>query len=334
VAPASELSIITGRYKSVTIRAMAKARQALSPTREADPLEWLTAELRSRFDDVRDKIPPALDPGKVKDVHHLRVAIRRLHSLLGDVNEIVESPALKHLQKALKKRVNRLGRVRDRDVYIEALEELSSEAGEGKYAKTIDYLIEEDHSERKHAHRKLNRTFSKASNEDLEDQVSSAVKKALEQPGLFRPDSVRSAGHEIVSSRLKDLTELAGDLYDPNDEKGLHKIRIAAKRLRYTLEVFVPAFGEKVQEIADEVSRLQTFLGNLHDYDIWMEGLRTRLRDAHYSHKLDDSDRKAITWILSEFVEKRTENYRSALDLWTNWETDSFRGKIKELIDK
>ena len=219
MAPASELSIITGRYKSVTIRAMAKARQALSPTREADPLEWLTAELRSRFDDVRDKIPPALDPGKVKDVHHLRVAIRRLHSLLGDVNEIVESPALKHLQKALKKRVNRLGRVRDRDVYIEALEELSSEAGEGKYAKTIDCLIEEDHSERKHAHRKLNRTFSKASNEDLEDQVSSAVKKALEQPGLFRPDSVRSAGHEIVSSRLKDLTELAGDLYDPNDEK-------------------------------------------------------------------------------------------------------------------
>jgi len=334
VVPASELSIITGRYKSVTIRAMAKARQALSPTREADPLEWLTAELRSRFDDVRDKIPPALDPGKVKDVHHLRVAIRRLHSLLGDVNEIVESPAFRHLQKALKKRVNALGRVRDRDVYIEALEELGEQAGEGNYARTLDQLIAESRSERKHAQRKLNRTLSHSSNKDLEDQFSQTIKKGLEQPGLFRPDSVHAAGREIISSRLKDLTELAGDLYDPNDEKGLHKIRIAAKRLRYTLEVFVPVLGEKAQDIADAISRLQTFLGNLHDYDIWMEGLRTRLRDAHYSHKLDDSDRKAITWILSEFVERRTENYRSALDLWTNWESDSFREKIKEMISE
>ena len=247
---------------------MAKARQATSPAREADPLEWLSVELRSRFDDVHDKISAALDPGKVKDVHHLRVSLRRLHSLLGDVNEIVESPVLKHFQKALKKRVNTLGRVRDRDVYIEALEELDEQVGEGQYAATIDQLIDESRSERKHGQRKLNRTLSHSSNKDLEEQFSAAIKKALEQPGLFRPDSVEAAGREIISSRLKDLTELAGDLYDPNDEKGLHKIRIAAKRLRYTLEVFVPVFGEKVQEIADEVSRLQTFLGHLHDYDI------------------------------------------------------------------
>jgi CHAD domain-containing protein len=313
---------------------MAKAKEAFSPDRKADPQEWLAGAMHARFKEIVDKTEAAIEPGKVKDVHHLRVAIRRLHSLIGDVNGIFDAASLKQLRKALKKRANLLGRVRDHDVYIDALKKLNETPENGRYSDTIAKLIDHSHSARKRAHRKVARTLSEASLKDLEERFSSAITAALEQPGLFRPANVQAAGREVISARLKDLADLARDIYDPFDEEGLHEIRIAAKRLRYALEAFAPVFDEEAQKLADEVARMQTFLGDLHDYDMWIGGLRERLRDPAANHILDSSDRKAVAWILSEFVKKRTDSYRSALELWTAWETGSFSDKLGNLISQ
>jgi CHAD domain-containing protein len=311
---------------------MAKAKQAIGPGREADPQEWLDETLHARFKEIVDKTPAAIDPGKVKDVHHLRVAIRRLHSLIGDVNEIFDAASLKRLRKELKKRSKLLGRVRDRDVYIEALKELTESAENGRYAKAIEAQLTESRSARRHAHGKLSKALSDDSLDDLKKQFSSAVDSALAQPGLFRPANVPAAGREVISARLKDLADLASDIYDPFDEDGLHEIRIAAKRLRYALEAFASVFGDEAQKLADELARMQTFLGDLHDYDLWISNLRQQLRDDSNNHTPNSSDRKAVAWMLSEFVKKRTDSYRSALDLWTTWETNAFGDKLNSLI--
>jgi hypothetical protein len=48
-------------------------------------------------------------------------------------------------------------------------------------------------------------------------------------------------------------------------------MRIAGKRLRYTMEIFQPAYEGRLDEFVKAVKGLQTLLGEVHDCDVWVE---------------------------------------------------------------
>jgi CHAD domain len=60
----------------------------------------------------------------------------------------------------------------------------------------------------------------------------------------------------------------------PYEVHGLHNLRIAAKRLRYTLEIFEDVLPPTVQAMADELAQIQDELGALHDSDVMIALLR------------------------------------------------------------
>ncbi len=97
---------------------MAKAAPAPEVDRRTDPHEWFAAILRLRFDEVIQHLDPAIDLSTVKAVHDLRVAIRRLRSLIRDFAGIADVGRFKRIVKTLKHLADQLGDVRDKDVYI------------------------------------------------------------------------------------------------------------------------------------------------------------------------------------------------------------------------
>ena len=50
-------------------------------------------------------------------------------------------------------------------------------------------------------------------------------------------------------------------------------MRIAAKRLRYTLEICRPMYPGRLDEPVEAIKRVQTLLGEIHDCDVWLEHL-------------------------------------------------------------
>ncbi len=72
----------------------------------------------------------------------------------------------------------------------------------------------------------------------------------------------------IVKARLEEM--YAWDRYvdEPNSVQALHNLRIAAKRLRYSLEVFEEFLPQACQSVVQELSQLQDELGLLHDSDV------------------------------------------------------------------
>jgi hypothetical protein len=50
--------------------------------------------------------------------------------------------------------------------------------------------------------------------------------------------------------------------------EALHNLRISAKRLRYTLELFRAVFGETGEQEIEHVREIQELLGQLHDHDV------------------------------------------------------------------
>ncbi len=48
-------------------------------------------------------------------------------------------------------------------------------------------------------------------------------------------------------------------------------MRIGAKHLRYTLEIFEELYGSRIKPYIEEMKNIQDQLGNIHDLDVWIE---------------------------------------------------------------
>jgi CHAD domain-containing protein len=74
----------------------------------------------------------------------------------------------------------------------------------------------------------------------------------------------------IVSVRLEELCGFADAALAPEAGEAQHDMRIAAKRLRYLLEIFAPCLGGEAEAARHAVKRLQSVLGDLHDCDLML----------------------------------------------------------------
>jgi CHAD domain-containing protein len=91
--------------------------------------------------------------------------------------------------------------------------------------------------------------------------------KARAVAGIDGRASVARNAARIVRVRLDELYAFDPAVRDPANVEELHDMRIAAKRLRYVLEITGHCFGEIGTE-AEEVARsLQDVLGEIHDCD-------------------------------------------------------------------
>lgn len=108
--------------------------------------------------------------------------------------------------------------------------------------------------------------------------------KARGVEGLDPTASLRPNAERIVRTRLDELRSLAPAALEPSASAAQHDMRIAAKRLRYLLEITGPCFGSEAKAARDAAKTLQSVLGEIHDCDqmlpeVWgIESLRDLLR--------------------------------------------------------
>lgn len=89
--------------------------------------------------------------------------------------------------------------------------------------------------------------------------------EGLDPGGPLSPNVAR-----IVSVRLDELRGFADATLSPDASEAPHDLRIAAKRLRYVLEIFAPCLGEEAEAARGAAKRLQSVLGDLHDCDLML----------------------------------------------------------------
>jgi hypothetical protein len=93
----------------------------------------------------------------------------------------------------------------------------------------------------------------------------------------------------ILQQRLDDLYTYAPYTGNPDNIQELHDLRIAAKRMRYTLELFEEFLPATSKKFADELARLQEELGALHDSEVMLALLRQLLQPEGEEVSSDNS---------------------------------------------
>jgi hypothetical protein len=96
-----------------------------------------------------------------------------------------------------------------------------------------------------------------------------------------RPVSANAG--RIVRVRLDEMRSFAPKALEPDATRKQHDMRIAAKRLRYVLEVTGFCFGRSADLARRRARDLQDILGELHDCDVMLPRVERHLaalRDA------------------------------------------------------
>ncbi len=93
--------------------------------------------------------------------------------------------------------------------------------------------------------------------------------RARKVKGLDPAAPLAENAERIVDVRLAELEAFVPRVHDAREVDALHDMRIAAKRLRYVLEVTAePCFGPYARTAAKRVKELQDLLGEIHDCDV------------------------------------------------------------------
>jgi len=109
--------------------------------------------------------------------------------------------------------------------------------------------------------------------------------KARKVKGLDPGGPLRDNMRRIVDVRAAEVMSFSPAVLDPRNVEALHDMRIAAKRLRYVLELVSPVFGAGAAAGAKRAKKLQDLLGEIHDCDesiprVERHIARLRLEDA------------------------------------------------------
>ena len=302
---------------------------------DTDATEGIRKVLRSRLREMCALRKTSLDWNDPEGVHDMRVASRRLRSALSDFMPYIRSRSLTSSLNEIRDIADVLGQVRDQDVAIMALEILATKTP-SKVTSTLDQIVEEHKEIRNEAREQLKRALNKDQIQQFESDFATAIDEATSRPqrtrrGSRTPDSTRTLsystiGRSIIVGRLKDLEKLSDSLYQPLEVEPLHKMRIAAKRLRYSLELFEQCWGT-MSMFAQRTAALQLALGELHDCDVWINSFGRRLQNQN-----SQKQNEASIWLLNHFMEVRAISFAGAFGCWRDWEKDAFSAQLRECL--
>lgn len=190
--------------------------------------------------------------------------------------------------------------------------------------------------------------------------------KAKPITGLDVHAPVAKNARIIARTRLEEMYEWSQYVDNPYEVHNLHNLRIAAKRLRYTLELFEDVLPEESKAVVEELTQIQDELGALHDHDVMIALLRLCLGSQDggtaYEVALSQADKQkgkayllepelvanvldpnvtpsaeqryGLEQLLHKHEQEREKTYQAFRQHWYQLQSRDFRRQILDLLNE
>jgi CHAD domain-containing protein len=212
---------------------------------------------------------PAAKAGDATSLHQARVATRRLRAALPLVGS---GPKAQKLVKSVRRLTQALGPVRELDVALMILDEL--EQGGDVPQAGIERLRASISDERRRLHLHVREQLEEFNLEKTRKRALAAARKTDEGKGVHDARA-GAAARERATRRARGLTaaiDNAAGLYLPDR---LHDVRIAVKKLRYTLELAPRTGAARSAARIRALKNAQDLLGRMHDLEVLIARTRS-----------------------------------------------------------
>jgi CHAD domain-containing protein len=142
--------------------------------------------------------------------------------------------------------------------------------------------------------------------------------KAQRVAGLEGEMPLAEAARRIVAVRAAELYAFVPEALGENASSAMHDMRIAAKRLRYLLELVGFCFGDVGEEARVRARELQDVLGEIHDCDV----MAARIAASRASEP------EGFDALAERFAARRASEFVRFRELWAQIESSGLRDRL------
>lgn len=233
-------------------------------------------------------------------IHDLRVTVRRIRTLLAVARPLFGRHYVDDIRGTYTRLARATGALRDEEVFRALIDKhraaLAPELQEAA-ERFLGAREERERALRARALEELAKDDVSRARGTLSALLSLPVRPKKDQPlhAFARKAVLQAMGRVDEHRDAKD-----------DDAAGLHDLRIAYKRLRYTMELFMPALPPDLVAGYDLSVRFQKRLGDLHDLDLALLELSSASRD-------DSALAAALTPVLVAARSKKLAAFRGEM---------------------
>ena len=226
------------------------------------PNWFLLEALENRWKKYRLELKRCRAEFSTEAVHDVRVALRRLLSVMQLLNSIEQRPRLRKLRRALKGQLDEFDDLRDTQVMLAEVSRVLSELPQ----------LEEFQSHLERCEKKLLKDLrKKVRNFDLMG-ITRPVRKTRE---LLKAEKKTDVAAAIFRS-VDEAFWIARQKYEQVDRAHpatIHRLRVAFKKFRYMLEIAHPLLENFPSENLKRMHDYQSLMGEIQDADIFLQTL-------------------------------------------------------------
>jgi CHAD domain-containing protein len=232
------------------------------------------------------------------EVHDLRVAIRRFTQALAAFDSCFSIQEGKKVNRRLKKIMRLAGDVRDYDIAIEIL---------SRFKSAPAAILTSFRKRRKEAERDL----TAALKHWVERRTYSKWRAMLESRGRggVNHDPIAATAMRTLEPMLEEFTSRGKRTLGPKASiEKIHRLRIEAKKVRYTLELFAPVYGASLDGWMERLKSLQNVLGTISD----CESVREMIERQGGDRRIESALRRKVSGKLEEFRQLWADSFARA----------------------
>ena len=276
-------------------------------------------------------------------VHRMRVASRRLRSVLPLLAPALSRQTCVRWRKQLRRVTRVLGVVRDTDVQMACVQQFLYDSASAEERAGVERLLLRLEQRRqilqepvvKALERFAARQLVKEMGEHLNQVVSQSASYGIDVPGRRVYRQTRTG----ILKRLNAFEAYASYVAQPECVKELHAMRIAAKRLRYIMQALAPLYPEGLAESVQAARLCQTKLGNIHDSDVWIDTLLCFLEEEQArtlvyfgSTAPFEPLRSGILALLHNRQQQRAQDYQEFVTFWDQLHAQGVWERLRQTL--
>lgn len=280
----------------------------------------------------------------IECLHRMRVASRRLRSLLPLFDDCLPAKQSARIRKQLRRVTRALGDARDADVQALFLLDALKDCRDDRHRPGLERLLLRFRQKRSALQAPLVDTLEQLASGREMRRMEMALRYLVATSQLYtNPESVQHAYvrcRSAVLRRLRAVLAAAATIRGPQSNTELHTTRITIKRLRYTLQAFAPLYPDALDNAIRTTRRLQDVLGNIHDCDVWVETLPQFLEEEKDRALAYFGDSKpfeplvaGVTALRNERQKGRERYYREFTALWQKTQDRDVWGELCRALD-